>query len=126
MNEATPFACPTCSAEYKVVRLEAKPTVPEGRLACAKCVVRSMQETVATSSNTSSWAGRGDVRYGRAGGFFEVRVLQRWPKTVPKARFGRIPPLGFSVSVKRRATVALGRRSLRHSIPFRLLAGAGL
>jgi hypothetical protein len=42
------------------------------------------------------------------------------------ACFAEDPRLGFSVSAKRRATVALSRQSLRHSIPFRLLAGAGL
>jgi hypothetical protein len=25
MNKATPFACPTCGAEYKVMRVEAPP-----------------------------------------------------------------------------------------------------
>ena len=30
MDEATPYACPTCGAEYKVVRVEAKTMVPEG------------------------------------------------------------------------------------------------
>jgi DNA-directed RNA polymerase subunit RPC12/RpoP len=37
MDEATPYACPTCGAEYKVVRVEAKTMVPEGRLTCTKC-----------------------------------------------------------------------------------------
>jgi hypothetical protein len=36
-NEATLFACPTCGAEYKVMRVEAKTTMPEGRLTCPKC-----------------------------------------------------------------------------------------
>ena len=30
MNEAKPYACPTCEAEYKVVRVEAKATMREG------------------------------------------------------------------------------------------------
>lgn len=37
MDEATPYACPTCGAEYKVVRVEAKTMVPEERLTCTKC-----------------------------------------------------------------------------------------
>jgi predicted RNA-binding Zn-ribbon protein involved in translation (DUF1610 family) len=37
MNEATPFACPTCGAEYKVVRAEAPVTPGEGRLVCTSC-----------------------------------------------------------------------------------------
>jgi transcription elongation factor Elf1 len=37
MNEAKPYACPTCEAEYKVVRVEAKATMREGRLICRKC-----------------------------------------------------------------------------------------
>jgi predicted RNA-binding Zn-ribbon protein involved in translation (DUF1610 family) len=37
MNEATPFACPTCGAEYKVVRVEASPKPDEGQLVCTSC-----------------------------------------------------------------------------------------
>ena len=37
MDEAKPYACPTCAVEYKVVRVEAKTTVPEGRLTCRNC-----------------------------------------------------------------------------------------
>jgi hypothetical protein len=36
-TDAKPFTCPTCGAEYKVVRVEAKTMVPEGRLTCTKC-----------------------------------------------------------------------------------------
>ena len=37
MNEAKLYVCPTCGAEYNVVRVEAKPAVQEGRLTCTKC-----------------------------------------------------------------------------------------
>jgi predicted RNA-binding Zn-ribbon protein involved in translation (DUF1610 family) len=37
MNEATPFACPTCGAEYKVARIEASPKPDEGQLICPSC-----------------------------------------------------------------------------------------
>jgi ssDNA-binding Zn-finger/Zn-ribbon topoisomerase 1 len=39
-EEATPFKCLTCRAEYevvRVVRVEAKTRLPEGRLTCTKC-----------------------------------------------------------------------------------------
>jgi ssDNA-binding Zn-finger/Zn-ribbon topoisomerase 1 len=32
-----PYACPTCGAEYKVVRVEMTTGAPEGRLTCRKC-----------------------------------------------------------------------------------------
>jgi hypothetical protein len=37
MNEPTSFACPTCGAKYKVVRVEAPPTPHEGQLVCRSC-----------------------------------------------------------------------------------------
>jgi hypothetical protein len=37
MNNATPFACPTCGADYEIVRVEAPAAIPEGRLTCVKC-----------------------------------------------------------------------------------------
>jgi predicted RNA-binding Zn-ribbon protein involved in translation (DUF1610 family) len=37
MNEATRVACPTCGAEYKVVRVEAKVMPGEGQLTCTSC-----------------------------------------------------------------------------------------
>jgi transcription elongation factor Elf1 len=37
MVYATTFACPTCGAEYKVVRVEAPVTAREGRLVCTTC-----------------------------------------------------------------------------------------
>jgi predicted RNA-binding Zn-ribbon protein involved in translation (DUF1610 family) len=37
MVEATSFACPTCGAEYKVVRVEAPVTAGEGQLTCTSC-----------------------------------------------------------------------------------------
>jgi hypothetical protein len=37
MNEAKRCDCPTCGAEYKVIRVETKPAEREGRLTCAKC-----------------------------------------------------------------------------------------
>jgi len=36
MNEAQLYACPTCGAEYNVIRVETKPVVQEGRLTCTK------------------------------------------------------------------------------------------
>jgi predicted RNA-binding Zn-ribbon protein involved in translation (DUF1610 family) len=37
MNEAMPFACPTCGAYYKLERVEAPPTLHEGQLVCTSC-----------------------------------------------------------------------------------------
>jgi hypothetical protein len=37
MTEATLFACPTCGAEYKLVRVEAPPAPDEGQLICTGC-----------------------------------------------------------------------------------------
>jgi predicted RNA-binding Zn-ribbon protein involved in translation (DUF1610 family) len=37
MDKAKPYACPTCGAEYKVVRVEEKTMMPEGSLTCASC-----------------------------------------------------------------------------------------
>jgi predicted RNA-binding Zn-ribbon protein involved in translation (DUF1610 family) len=37
MANATPFACPTCGADYEVVRVAAPAAMPEGRLTCVKC-----------------------------------------------------------------------------------------
>jgi predicted RNA-binding Zn-ribbon protein involved in translation (DUF1610 family) len=37
MSKATPFACPTCGAEYKLVRVEAKAAPHEGQLICTSC-----------------------------------------------------------------------------------------
>jgi predicted RNA-binding Zn-ribbon protein involved in translation (DUF1610 family) len=37
MDEATPFACPTCGAEYKLARVEANMTGDEGQLICTSC-----------------------------------------------------------------------------------------
>jgi hypothetical protein len=37
MTEETAFACPTCGADYKVVRVEARITGDEGQLVCRSC-----------------------------------------------------------------------------------------
>ena len=37
VTQATPFQCPTCGAEYKLVRIETKETVPDQQMACRKC-----------------------------------------------------------------------------------------
>jgi transcription elongation factor Elf1 len=37
MDKPKPYACPTCGAEYNVIRVEAKPVAREGRLTCTKC-----------------------------------------------------------------------------------------
>jgi predicted RNA-binding Zn-ribbon protein involved in translation (DUF1610 family) len=37
VSQSAPLACPTCGAEYKIVRVEAKTVVLEGRLTCPKC-----------------------------------------------------------------------------------------
>ena len=36
-DEARPFACPTGGAYYEIVRVEAGPVMPEGRLTSVKC-----------------------------------------------------------------------------------------
>jgi transcription elongation factor Elf1 len=35
--ERTPFACPICGADYKVVRVEAEVLEGKGNLLCVKC-----------------------------------------------------------------------------------------
>jgi predicted RNA-binding Zn-ribbon protein involved in translation (DUF1610 family) len=37
MKEATLFACPTCGAKYKLVRVQAPPRPHEGQLVCTSC-----------------------------------------------------------------------------------------
>jgi hypothetical protein len=37
VNEAKPFACPTCRTEYHVARVEAKVSTAEGQLLCTSC-----------------------------------------------------------------------------------------
>jgi predicted RNA-binding Zn-ribbon protein involved in translation (DUF1610 family) len=37
VTEATPFACPNCGAQYKLVRVETNETLPDQQLACRKC-----------------------------------------------------------------------------------------
>jgi DNA-directed RNA polymerase subunit RPC12/RpoP len=37
ITQATPFQCPTCGAEYKLVRVETKETVPDQQITCRKC-----------------------------------------------------------------------------------------
>jgi hypothetical protein len=34
VTEATPFACPTCSAQYKLVRVETNEILPDQQLTC--------------------------------------------------------------------------------------------
>ena len=65
MDEATPFACPTCGAAYKVVRVEAKMNGDEGQLACDG-PLRGAE--VALCSNTSALAGHNVTLCGHANG----------------------------------------------------------
>ena len=37
VTEATPFDCPNCGAQYKLVRVETNETLPDQQLACRKC-----------------------------------------------------------------------------------------
>jgi DNA-directed RNA polymerase subunit RPC12/RpoP len=37
VTQATPFRCSTCSAEYKLVRVETKELVPDQQISCRKC-----------------------------------------------------------------------------------------
>jgi len=37
VTQATPFHCPTCGAEYKLVRVETKQLVPDRQISCRKC-----------------------------------------------------------------------------------------
>jgi hypothetical protein len=37
VTQATPFECPTCGAEYKLVRVETKEVVPDQQITCRKC-----------------------------------------------------------------------------------------
>jgi predicted RNA-binding Zn-ribbon protein involved in translation (DUF1610 family) len=46
VTEATPFACPNCGAQYKLVRVETNETLPDQQVACRKC------------GGTASWSRR--------------------------------------------------------------------
>jgi predicted RNA-binding Zn-ribbon protein involved in translation (DUF1610 family) len=37
VTETTPFDCPNCGAQYKLVRVETNETLPDQQLACRKC-----------------------------------------------------------------------------------------
>jgi predicted RNA-binding Zn-ribbon protein involved in translation (DUF1610 family) len=37
VTEATPFDCPNCGAQYKLVRVETNETLPDQQLTCRKC-----------------------------------------------------------------------------------------
>ena len=37
VTQATSFQCPTCGAEYKLVRVETKEVVPDQQITCRKC-----------------------------------------------------------------------------------------
>jgi predicted RNA-binding Zn-ribbon protein involved in translation (DUF1610 family) len=37
VTQATPFFCPTCGVEYKLVRVETKELVPDQQISCRKC-----------------------------------------------------------------------------------------
>jgi hypothetical protein len=37
VTQATPFHCPTCGADYKLVRVETKELVPDQQISCRKC-----------------------------------------------------------------------------------------
>src|SRR5580704_15830900 len=76
MNEAKPYACPTCEAEYKVVRVEAKATTPPPRV------------------RTASGFGRGRAGSGKGVGFAALRqgtemVLQHGERHHGATRYQR-------------------------------------
>ena len=37
VTQATPFRCPACGAEYKLVRVETKEIVQDRQMTCRKC-----------------------------------------------------------------------------------------
>jgi hypothetical protein len=37
VTEVTPFACPNCGAQYKLVRVETNEILPDQQLTCRKC-----------------------------------------------------------------------------------------
>jgi hypothetical protein len=37
VTQATPFSCPNCAAEYKLVQVETKAPVSARQMACRKC-----------------------------------------------------------------------------------------
>ena len=55
VTEATPFDCPNCGAQYKLVRVETNETLPDQQLACRKCGDRFMDARAGSFSNTSWW-----------------------------------------------------------------------
>ena len=55
VTEATPFDCPNCGAQYKLVRVETNETLPDKQLACRKCGVRFKGARAGLFSNTSWW-----------------------------------------------------------------------
>jgi predicted RNA-binding Zn-ribbon protein involved in translation (DUF1610 family) len=37
LTSTTPFECPNCGAQYKLVRVETETALPEQKIACRKC-----------------------------------------------------------------------------------------
>ena len=37
VTEVTPFACPNCGAQYKLVRVETNEILPDRQLTCRRC-----------------------------------------------------------------------------------------
>jgi transcription elongation factor Elf1 len=67
-SKAALFTCPTCSAEYKVVRVEAPPTPHEGQLVCTSCGGPLRAREGRLHSNTSGSAGQSVTLCGHANG----------------------------------------------------------
>ena len=55
ITETTPFECPNCAAQYKLVRIETNETLPDQQLAVASAGDRFTVEKARSSSNTFWW-----------------------------------------------------------------------
>jgi hypothetical protein len=66
VTKATPFECPNCAAQYKLVRIETNETLPDQQLGCRKCGGPLHGREGRFISNTFWWIVLGGKRNARA------------------------------------------------------------